>query len=192
MAGRRLIVQQFGVSLDGFSTTEDNEGWHRWGSLADPELDVEVVAGVRAAGTHLLGTQTYYGHAAYWPQALTDDDPSEREIAEILRDADKVVLSHTVTGPTWAGTRVLAGDTAEEIARLKAEPGGEILAVGGVRLLRSLVALGLYDAIRLFVLPYVAGGGGDSIFSDLDRPVDLRLASSRTFPSGVCELVYER
>jgi len=149
------------------------------------------VAGVRRAGTHLLGTQAYHGHAGYWPQALDADDPSERESAEVLRDADKAVLSRTVTGPTWAGTRILAGDTAEEIARLRAEPGGEILAVGGVRLLRSLVALGLYDSIRLFVLPYLAGGGV-SVFDGLDRPVDLRLASSRSFPSGVCELVFDR
>ena len=188
---RKVIVQQFGVSLDGFSATEDGEGWTRWGALEDPELDAHIVDGVRRAGTHIMGLQTYYGHAEYWPKALDSPDPAERTIAEILNAASKVAFSRSLEEATWPGTRVARGDTSEEIARLKAEPGGEILAVGGVTFLRSLVRLGLYDSIRLFVLPYVAGRGV-SIFSAVEHADSVTLASARRFPSGVVELVYDR
>ena len=188
---RTLIVQQFGVSLDGFSATEDNDGWRRWGEITDPELDTRIVDNVRRAGTHIMGRRTYHGHEGHWPKALHSADPSERAIAEVLDRASKVVFSRSLTEAAWAGTRVARGDTAAEIARLRSEPGGEILAVGGVVFLRSLVRLGLFDAIRLYVQPYVAGTGV-SIFDAIREPAGLRLASSRAYPSGVLELVYDK
>ena len=188
---RTLIVQQFGVSLDGFSATEDNDGWRRWGEITDPELDARIVDNVRRAGTHIMGRQTYHGHEGHWPKALDSPDPSERAIAELLDRASKVVFSRSLPEATWAGTSVARGDTAEEIARLRSEPGGEILAVGGVVFLRSLVRLGLFDSVRLYVQPYVAGTGV-SIFGAAAEPVSLRLASCRAFTSGVLELVYDK
>jgi dihydrofolate reductase len=188
---RKLIVQQFGVSLDGFSATEDGEGWKRWGEIDDPELDAHLVENISRVGTHIMGRATYHGHEEHWPRAASSTNPVEREIADLLNNGSKVVFSRSLTEANWPGTRIASGDTSEEIAKLKEEPGNEILAVGGVRFLTSLVRLELFDSIRLFVQPYVAGSGS-SIFGELGSPISLRLASSRVFHSGVIELIYDR
>jgi dihydrofolate reductase len=188
---RKLIVQQFGVSLDGFSATEDGEGWKRWGEIDDPELDAHIVENVRRVGTHIMGRNTYHGHEEHWPRAADSTNPAERAIADLLNNGSKVVFSRSLTEAKWPGTRIASGDTSEEIARLKQERGDEILAVGGVGFLRSLVRLELFDSVRLFIQPYVAGSG-TSVFGELGLPVSLRLVSSRAFDSGVVELIYDR
>ena len=78
-----------------------------------------------------------------------------------------------------------------EIARLKAEPGGDIVAHGGVRFTQSLARLGVVDEYRLYVYP-IAVGSGSSVFAEVEGPQPLRLVSNTAFPSGTVELVYER
>ena len=82
-------------------------------------------------------------------------------------------------GSCGGGTRTARGDTAQE-ARLKAEPGGEIVAPGGARFARSLTRLGLVGEFRQYVMP-VAVGGGTPLFTDVGLPHGLRLVSSRVF-----------
>jgi len=100
-----------------------------------------------------------------------------------------VVFSRTLRSAGWPESRIASGDTAEEIARLKAEPGGEIVAHGGVGFARSLIRLGLVDEYRLLVLP-AAVGQGQPLFTGLDHPQTLRPLGSRAFSSGLLELVY--
>ena len=106
-----------------------------------------------------------------------------------MNDIPKVVFSRTLQSADWPQTRIARGDTAEEIARLKAVPGGEILAHGGTQFARSLIRLGLADQYRLWVLP-AATGRGAPLFTGLDKPLKLRLEKSTAFPSGILELVY--
>ncbi len=106
-----------------------------------------------------------------------------------MNDIPKVVFSRTLRSAGWPESRIASGDTAEEIARLKAEPGGDIVAHGGVEFARSLIRLGLVDEYRLLVLP-AAVGQGQPLFTDLDHPLTLRLLASRGFPSGLMELAY--
>jgi dihydrofolate reductase len=89
----------------------------------------------------------------------------------------------------WPQTRIASGDTAQEIARLKAEPGGEIIAHGGTQFVRSLVSLGLVDRYRFYVLPFAAGEGVP-LFSPDAHPGQLRLEQSTAYPAGILELVY--
>ena len=89
----------------------------------------------------------------------------------------------------WPETRIAGGDTAEEIAKLKAEPGKDLVAAGGTAFLHSLIKLGVVDEYRLWVLPAVTGKGAP-LFPELDQPVNLRLVKSTAFPSGILELVY--
>jgi len=90
---------------------------------------------------------------------------------------------------SWAEPAVASGDLAEEILRLKEQPGGYILAHGGARFAQSLVAAGLVDEYRLGIHP-VALGQGKPLFCALGSPVDLRLISTVTFASGVVGIVY--
>jgi dihydrofolate reductase len=113
-----------------------------------------------------------------------------------LADARKERIGHrTGVTPTaavlrsWAEPTVARGDLAEEVVRLKQQPGNFILAHGGAGFARSLVASGLIDEYRLVIHPVVLGRG-QPLFSGLHRPVDLRLISATPFGSGVVAAVY--
>jgi dihydrofolate reductase len=173
------------VSLDGHILEEDSGFWGWWQSQPDDaEADEHFVTTLRRAGTHIMGRVTYEAMAAHWPS-------SAEPVAPIMNDTPKVVFSKTLTSADWPESSIARGDTLEEIARLKSEPGAEIVAHGGVRFVQSLARLGVVDEYRLYVYP-VATGTGSSLFASIDGLQPLRLASSRAFPSsGVLELVYE-
>jgi dihydrofolate reductase len=84
---------------------------------------------------------------------------------------------------SWKKPRIASGDLAQEITRLKEEPGGDILAHGGAGFARSLVASGLIEEYQLLIHP-VALGRGLALFSDLPKPLLLALASTTRFPGG--------
>lgn len=179
----RQVVLQFYISLDGYSCDEANGMRDVMMSMDDPEQEEYFASRLRQAGTHIMGRITYQGMAGFWP---TSSHPS----AAPMNDIPKVVFSRTLQSADWPQTRIARGDTAEEIAKLKAEPGGEILAHGGTQFVRSLIRLGLVDQYRLWVLP-AAAGQGEPLFTGLAHPLTLRLVKSTAFPSsGILELVY--
>jgi dihydrofolate reductase len=167
-----------GVTLDGYVLGRGGEG--DWGLPAEhPDVRAWKVASLGKAGTHIMGRVTYLEMADYWPS-------STHVNAAPMNDIPKVVFSRTLREAPWPETTIAAGDTEAEIARLKAEPGGEIVAHGGTAFARSLIQLGLVDEYRFWVLP-AAAGQGVALFTDFTR---LRLRSSTAFPSGVLELTY--
>jgi len=178
----RQVVLQFWVSLDGYSCDEGTALYRVMEEISDDEHEAYFVTKLRRAGTHIMGRVTYQDMAEFWPK-------SDHPIAAPMNDIPKVVFSRTLEAAAWPESRIASGDTAQEIARLKQEPGGEIVAHGGTQFVRSLIRLGLVDEYRLYVLP-VAAGEGAPLFTDLVRPVVLRLVTSRAFPSGILELVY--
>jgi dihydrofolate reductase len=130
-----------------------------------------------------MGRVTYEEMAKFWPS-------SDHPIAAPMNEIPKVVFSASLQSATWPPTRIARGDTAEELARLKQEPGGEIIAHGGTKFVRSLIRLGLVDEYRLWVLP-AAVGQGAPLFTGLARPLPLSLVKATAFPSGILELCYE-
>lgn len=179
----RQVVLLFNVSLDGYSCDMDNGMMDVLMSILDDEQEEYFVNKLWQAGTHIMGKVTYQAMAGFWP---TSSHPSSAPMNGI----PKVVFSHTLQSADWPESRIASGDTAEEIAKLKAEPGGEIVAHGGTQFARSLIRLGLVDQYRLWVLPAAAGKGAP-LFTGLDHPLRLRLVESTAFPSGILELVYE-
>jgi dihydrofolate reductase len=129
-----------------------------------------------------MGRVTYESMAEFWPK-------SDHPAAGAMNDIPEVVFSRTLRSAGWPESRIASGDTAEEIARLKAEPGGEIVAHGGTQFVRSLIRLGLVDEYRLWMLP-AAVGQGEPLFTGLAHPLPLCLQTCRAFPSGILELVY--
>jgi dihydrofolate reductase len=180
----RPVVLQFWITLDGYSCDPITELPELLGDVDDPEQGKYFTGRMRQAGTHIMGRATYEGMAGYWPG-------SDSAIAPIMNDVPKVVFSRTLQAADWAGSRIASGDTAAEIARLKAETGGEILAHGGVQFAQSLARLDLVDEYRLWMLP-VAVSHGAPLFSELTRPLTFSLAASTAFPSGLMELAYSR
>jgi dihydrofolate reductase len=178
----RRVVLQFWISLDGYSCDEGTELFQVMEQIADDEQEEYFVGRLRQAGTHIMGRITYASMAEFWPK-------SDHPVAGAMNDIPKVVFSRTLRSADWPESRIASGDTAQEVARLKAEPGGEIVAHGGTQFVRSLIRLGLVDEYRLWVLP-AAVGQGEPLFTGLAHPLSLRLVTCRAFPSGILELAY--
>jgi dihydrofolate reductase len=130
-----------------------------------------------------MGRVTYEEMAAYWPNATGD-------YADFMNGLPKVVFSASLPDAGWAGTRIARGDLAAEIAVLKAESGGEIMAHGGAAFVQALSRHGLIDEYRLVILP-VALGNGLPLFKDLAKPLRLDLTEARSFPDGTLVNVYQ-
>jgi dihydrofolate reductase len=122
----------------------------------------------------LPGFSCYEAMAAYWPNATGD-------YAEFMNSLPKIVFSKTLPAAGWAGSRIARGDFADEIAALKSESGGEIMAHGGAAFVQALSRVGLIDEYRLVIHP-VALENGLPLFKDLARPLRVDLAEAKSFP----------
>src|SRR5580658_3800388 len=174
---RDVILQQYAVSLDGFSCADGSEFQKYVFGVDDAEVDQVFIDLLGRAGTHIMGRATYLDMANHWPSR---SGPT----ADLMNSIPKVVFSHTLEHADWPESRIAGGDTAKEIAKLKEEPGGEIVAHGGFSFTQSLVKLGLVDELRLYIFP-VALGRGVSIFGTVDDLAEYELTLNRRFPSGV-------
>jgi len=178
----RKVVLQMGVTLDGYVAGLPGSG--DWGLPPEHELVTEwKVAAVRLAGAHIMGRTTYQEMARYWPSATN-------VYAAPMNEIPKVVFSSTLETAEWKVTRIARGDLAEEIATLRSEPGGDLMAHGGATFVQALSRRDLIDEYRLVILP-VALGAGLPLFKDLPAPLRLRLVDARTYPDGTVIHVYQ-
>lgn len=177
----RTVVLQMGVSLDGFVAGPG--GNHDWGLPGEhPDVTAWKLASLGRVGTHIMGRTTYQEMAGHWPSA-TDD------YAQSMNSVPKVVFSRTLTRADWAGSTVARGDLAEEIAALRQQPGGDIMAHGGAAFVQALSRQRLIGEYRLVIRP-VALGGGLPLFKDLPAPLPLNLHAATTYPDGTAIHVY--
>ncbi|SEN17569.1 dihydrofolate reductase family protein [Actinacidiphila rubida] len=182
----RSVTYSMGVSLDGYIVGPDGDfGW----TAPDEEVFRFVTDELREVGVHLLGRRLYET-MLYWETADQDPslDASMLEWAALWKPLPKVVFSSTLS--TVRGrARLATGGLAEEIARLRAEPGEGAIALGGATLAAEAAALDLIDEYRARVHPVLVGGG-IPFFPRHERRVDLELVETRTFGSGVLHLRY--
>ena len=181
------VIYSMGVSLDGFIAGPDGEiDW----SAPDEELHRFHNQQARELGAHLCGRRLYE-EMTYWETA--EENPSaaeyELEFARIWKELPKIVFSRTLE-KVEGNARLVKDGAAEEVAKLKAQPGKD-LAVGGAGLASTLMKLGLIDEYRLFVNPIVLGGG-TPYFPALDDRINLELVETRTFGSRVVYVRYRR
>ena len=182
----RKVILMMQVSLDGFFEGPEHDlSWHR----VDDELHRHFNDELRTMGAFLDGRVTYELMADFWPTA--DEDPSSpspmTEFAGIWRDMPKIVYSRTLASAGW-NTEVVRDVVAEDIARLREQPGGD-LALGGANLAASFRRLGLIDEYRIYVHPVLIGRG-TPLFHAADAMTPLRLLESRAFGNGVVLLKY--
>jgi dihydrofolate reductase len=137
---------------------------------------------MRGVGVHLLGRRLYET-MLYWETADQDRslDDAELEWVAIWNPLPKVVFSTTLSEVQGAA-RLASGGLAEEIARLRAEPGAGDIAIGGADLAAQAAAADLIDEYQLMVYPVLVGGG-IPFFPRRERRVDLELVETRTFSS---------
>jgi dihydrofolate reductase len=183
----RKLIYSMTVSLDGFiAAPGGNIDW----TAPDEELHQFHNDEVRELGVHLLGRRLYET-MVFWETA--DQDPAlpavMLEFARIWKPLPKIVFSRTLERVEGNAT-LASGDVADEVARLKEEPGGD-LAVGGAGLAAELIERNLIDDYRLFVSPVVLGAG-TPYFPAQEQRISLELLETRTFGGGVVYLRYAR
>ncbi len=190
----RLSVINF-QSLDGviqsvLSPDEDRDDGFGHGGWVLPYTDKTVADFMQrqtvAAGGLLLGRRTYEAFAAVWPYA----DQTEPAVAAMNR-IPKYVASTTLTETSWANTVVLGSDVPAAVARLKENPGDDLVVFGSSVLLRTLLAHDLVDTLHLLTFPIVLGSG-KRMFSDLPAPLRFTLTGTTTSASGVVVNSYVR
>jgi dihydrofolate reductase len=182
----RSVTYSMGVSLDGYIVGPDGDfGW----TAPDEEAFRFVIEEIKGVGVHLLGRRLYET-MLYWETADQDPslDDSMLEWAAIWKPIPKVVFSTTLSA-VQGNARLVSGGLAEEVERLRAEPGEGGIAIGGATLAAEAAALGLIDEYRARVYPVLVGGG-IPFFPQRERRVDLDLVETRTFSSGVAYLRY--
>jgi dihydrofolate reductase len=182
----RSVTYSMGVSLDGYIVGPDGDfGW------TEPDEDVFrfVTDETRELGVQLMGRRLYET-MLYWESSDHDPplDDSELEWAAIWKPLPKVVFSTTLSA-VQGHARLASGGLAEEIERLRAEPGEGDIAIGGATLAAEAAALGLIDEYRARVYPVLVGGGLP-YFPRHEHRVDLELVETRIFSSGVVYLHY--
>jgi dihydrofolate reductase len=180
----RSVTYSMAVSLDGYIAGPD--GQFDW-SIPDEEVFRFATDETRQVGDMLLGRKLYET-MLYWETADQDLDDSELEWIAIWNPLPKVVFSTTLPA-VQGNARLASGGLAEEIERLRAEPGEGDIAIGGATLAAEAAALGLIDEYRARVYPVLVGGG-IPFFPQRERRVDLELLETRTFNSRVVYLRY--
>ena len=159
------------------------------GGTPDAEVFRFWIDEIRDVGVHLMGRRLYET-MLYWETAEQDQslDDAELEWTALWKPLPKVVFSTTLS-EVQGNARLTSGGLAEEIERLRAEPGEGDIAIGGATLAAEAAALDLIDEYRAMVYPVLVGGG-IPYFPRRERRVDLELIETRTFNSKVVYLRY--
>jgi dihydrofolate reductase len=182
----RSVSYSMSASLDGYIVGPD--GRFDW-TAPDEEVFRFWIDDIRGVGVHLLGRRLYET-MLYWETAAQDPslDDAQLEWVALWNPLPKVVFSTTLSA-VQGNARLASGGLAEEIERLRAEPGEGEIAIGGATLAAEAAALGLIDEYRVMVHPVLVGGG-TPYFSRDERRVDLELVETRTFSSKFVYLRY--
>jgi len=184
----RKIILMMSVSLDGYIEGPGREiDWHQ----VDDEVHRHFNEYLSTLGGFLDGRVTHELMAGFWPTADADPEAPApvREFAALWREMPKTVYSRTLERADW-NTAIARDVDPEEIAELKAQPGGD-LGLGGAGLAASFMEQDLVDEYRIYVHPVVLGEG-KPLFPVSRTRTELRLVETRTFGNGVVLLRYER
>ena len=189
------IVVTNSLTLDGVMQApgrpdEDQRGGFTYGGWAAPYSDPSMVAamgeGMASTGAMLFGRRTYEDFAAVWPNA-----PEDNPFAAVLNSAQKYVASTTLREPlAWRNSTLLKGDAADAVARLREQPGKDIVILGSGELVQSLMRRNLIDTYTLLIHPLILGKGR-RLFHEGAAFARLRLIKTRTTATGVIIATYQ-
>lgn len=182
----RSVTHSMGISLDGYVLGPGGD--LRLGCAGEEFFNL-ATGEVRGLGVHLLGRR-FYEAMLVWEtiEQVPSLDFSTRHFAAIWRALPKVVFSSTLS-TVQGNARLASGGLAEEIERLRAEPGEGDIAIGGATLATQAAGLGLIDGYRVRVFPVLVGGG-TPYFPRSEQRADLELLEARSLRSKVVYLRY--
>lgn len=190
----RKVVVSMSLTLDGVMqapgrSDEDTRDGFEYGGWAlpyfDPAMGSAVAGGMAKAPPNLLfGRRTYDDFFAVWPKRTNNP------FTEVLNNLQKYVASKTLKEPLpWINSALLKGDAAEAVARLKEQPGGDLVVLGSGKLIQSLMRRSLVDEYVLSIHPLVLGSGR-RLFSDGSPFTAFQLIESKMSSTGVVIAIY--
>jgi dihydrofolate reductase len=182
---RKLIVFNM-VSLDGFFV--DGKGDMSWAHKNDAEWNTFVSGNASGSGLLVFGRITYQLMASYWPTPMAlQNSPI---VAKGMNEMPKIVFSRTLDNISWSNTKLIKGDLAAEVRKLKQESGPDMVILGSGTIVSQLAQQSLIDEYQLAVSPIVLGKGR-TLFEGVKEKLDLKLRSSRTFGNGTVFACYQ-
>ncbi len=175
------------LSVDGYVAGPNGEmDWMAmgWGD----DIKNYIIALTEPVDTILLGRKLAEGFIPHWA-ALMENPETADIFTQKMANTHKVVFSKTLTASAWDNTDLATGNLVEEVKKLKAMKGGDIITYGGAGFTSSLIKAGLIDEYHLFINP-AALGNGMPIFRDLKDRLNFKLVKSQAFEGGIVVLYY--
>lgn len=179
---RKLWVKAW-ITLDGVFDAETMDYW--WQNTNSPERMEYITEQYSQGDIYMLGRTTYEMLWPGWSTQTTGDGPGP-----LLNRMHKYVISTTLTEAPWKESTILRENVVEEIAKLKGQPGKDIIIDGSATLVQSLQGTGLIDEYRLLVEPFIMGRGRQ-FFAEGTAMNKLKLVESKTLKSGTLALIYQ-
>ena len=188
----RKVISMIHLSLDGLAAGPNDElDWISY----DSELEQYAHSLHAITDSVIWGRRTYEGMAGYWltVPGNPESTPAELEHARWLDNATKIVVSRTLDHIEWnnaTNTVLIKDNIADEINKIKQQPGKDIWFLGSVALFQTFMQLDLIDEYRININPTVLGQG-KPLFANITRNIPLKLLEAQTLKSGVVTLRYE-
>ena len=179
--GRLVVNNAMTVNGAFEAPSPEPDGW----LVLDADSNQVSLEQLLVADAMVLGSKTYEGLAAVWPQLA--NDPAMGVMADRINSMPKYVASRTLREPLEWNATLLKGELVESVTAIK-ERHGLLFVSGAGELTHNLISLGLVDEFWFWVSPYL-WPTGPRIF-DGAGPVPLELIGSTTFASGVLRLAY--
>ena len=175
------------VTADGYFTDKNNDmSWaHR---ASDPEWDAFVAGNAKSGGELLFGRITYDLMNSFWPTPMAAQHFPE--VADGMNKARKVVFSRRMDHASWQNTRLIKGNLADEVRKLKEEEGDQLVIMGSGSIISQLALENVIDEYQMVMNPIVLGAGR-TMFDGIKGKLNLKLINSRAFQNGNVLLTYE-
>lgn len=182
---RKLIVFNM-VSVDGFFV--DSKGDMRWAHKNDAEWNAFTSGNASGSGVLVFGRITYELMASYWPTPMALQNSPV--VAKGMNEMPKIVFSRTLDKVSWSNTRLIKGDLAAEVRKLKQESGPDMVIMGSGSIVSQLTEENLIDEYQLALSPIVLGKGR-TLFEGVKEKLNLKRTNSRTFGNGTVFVCYQ-
>ncbi len=181
---RKLNVFNF-ITLNGYYEGPKHDiSWHRHGIEEHKYSDDSL----KAESTLLFGRRTYEMMYSFWPTPMAVE--MYPETAKGMNKSEKIVFSNSLKKAEWNNTKVIGGNIAEEMTRLKKTKGKDMTVLGSGSIVSIFADAGLIDSYQIMIDP-VAIDKGTPIFKGIQHKLDLKLTDTKTFKSGVVLLSYK-
>jgi dihydrofolate reductase len=182
---RKLVVFN-SVTLDGYFV--DSKGDMSWAHKNDDEWNAFVSENASGNGMLVFGRITYELMASYWPTPMALQNSPV--VAKGMNAMPKIVFSRTLDNASWSNTKLLKGDLATEVRKLKQEPGPAMVILGSGTIVSQLAQQNLIDEYQIALSPSVLGQGR-TMFEGVKQKLNFKLTNSRAFRNGNIFLCYQ-